>query len=215
MSSGRTENPLATGAGDDSPATRLASLLEDARGGCDRSLGELTERYRRYLLLVANTEISADLRAKFAPSDLVQETFLHAGQSFDRFTGSSEQELLAWLRRILHYRAMHAARRYQQVAGRDVTRELRLLGEQDGASWGIVDSSPTPSAHILAAEDRAALDRALARLSAEHRQIILLRTLERMSFAEIGTHMQCSAEAARKRWVRAVAHLRSGWKCDD
>ena len=139
----------------------VSSLIEGVRAGCDRSLGELAERYRRYLLLVANSEISADLQAKVAPSDLVQETFMHAGQSFGRFTGGSEQELLAWLRRILHFRALTAARRYEQAAARRVSRELPLATDAEEAGWAIADESPTPSAQILADEDRAALDRAL------------------------------------------------------
>jgi RNA polymerase sigma-70 factor, ECF subfamily len=38
-----------------------------------------------------------DLQAKGGGSDLVQETLLDAHKDFDRFTGRTEQEFLAWL----------------------------------------------------------------------------------------------------------------------
>jgi RNA polymerase sigma-70 factor (ECF subfamily) len=193
----------------------VSSLIDGARAGCDHSMGQLAERYRRYLLLVANTEISTNLQAKIAPSDLVQETFMHAGQSFGRFTGASERELLAWLRRILHFRALNAARRFDQVAARRVGRELPLVTGAEGGRSSLADRSPTPCAQILADEDRAALDRALGRLSEDDRSVILLRALERKSFADIAARLSCSAEAARKRWVRALAQLRHQWGRND
>src|ERR1700735_2333236 len=75
--------------------------LVEARQGSEKALGELFESCRNYLLLVANQELDPVLRAKVSPLDLVQETFLRAHHAFDRFTGSTEDELLAWLRRIL------------------------------------------------------------------------------------------------------------------
>lgn len=194
-------------------ATSVSSLIFGVRAGCDRSLGELAERYRRYLLLVANREISPDLQAKVAPSDLVQETLLHAGTSFERFNGNSEEELLAWLRRIMHFRALHAARRYQG-ASRHVDRERPLAAESEGDHSAVVDQSPTPVARATANEELAELNLALERLSADARQIIVMRTLERKSFTDIGAALGCTAEAARKRWARALTQLRSEWKHD-
>ena len=45
-------------------------------------MGELFETCRNYLLLVANISVGDDLRAGVAASDLVQETFLEAGEIF-------------------------------------------------------------------------------------------------------------------------------------
>ena len=47
------------------------------------------------------SSIGTTLRLRLDPSDLVQETFLEAHRDFPRFTGPTERELLAWLRRIL------------------------------------------------------------------------------------------------------------------
>src|SRR5262245_52253809 len=84
---------------------------------------------RQYLLLVANEQLDPDLRDKLGPSDLVQETFLEAQQDFGRFHGHSEQELLAWLRRILLNNLADARRRYRGAGKRDVGREIALADE--------------------------------------------------------------------------------------
>jgi RNA polymerase sigma-70 factor (ECF subfamily) len=190
-------------------ATAAGPLIEAARVGCNRSLGELTERYRRYLLLVANNELSPELRIKMAPSDLVQETLIHVAANFNRFAGSSEQELLAWLRRIMHFRAVHAARRFYDVSARNINREAPLATGDDSQAAPIADQSPTPLTTLLAFEELAALGSALAELDEPSRRVILLRSVERKSFSEIGQTLACSEAAARKRWVRAVNSIRT------
>src|SRR5437870_8093656 len=96
------------------PREGAAQWLAEARAGSPEALGQMLEACRGYLLLVAQRELAPDLRAKGGASDLVQETFLEAQRDFPRFSGRSEAELLAWLRRLLlnnlanftrHYRA--------------------------------------------------------------------------------------------------------------
>src|SRR5262245_66692989 len=81
----------------------LEQLLQAARAGSTEALGRVFEGCRHYLLLVANEGLESDLRAKAGASDLVQDTFLEAQQAFIRFQGTSERDLLAWLRQILLY----------------------------------------------------------------------------------------------------------------
>src|SRR5690349_9880962 len=82
---------------DDSPER----LLEQARAGCTDAQGRLLELYRNYLRLLARTQIDLALRVRLDASDLVQETLLEAHRDFRHFAGTTEKELLAWLRRIL------------------------------------------------------------------------------------------------------------------
>ncbi len=83
------------------PRDDFVTLTHAARDGCAESLGQLVDRCRNYLLLVANRGLNPDLRVKVGASDLVQETLLAAQRGFDRFEGSSDAELRLWLRRIL------------------------------------------------------------------------------------------------------------------
>src|SRR5229473_6861180 len=76
-------------------------LIAKARQGNAESLGALLELYRNYLYPLARTQIDLHLQARANTSDVVQETFLQACSHFSRFRGTSEKELIAWLRRIL------------------------------------------------------------------------------------------------------------------
>jgi len=49
----------------------------------------------------ARTGITAALKEKADPSDMVQETLLKAHRSFDQLRGRTEPELVTWLRQIL------------------------------------------------------------------------------------------------------------------
>ena len=62
-----------------------------------RALG----RYRSWLGLLARLQVEPRFRAKFDPSDIVQQTMLEAVRDSPNFRGSTEAELAAWLRKIL------------------------------------------------------------------------------------------------------------------
>ena len=108
----------------------MAERLQAARQGSADARGELLEGCRAYLLLIANTDLASDLRAKVGASDLVQETFLAAHQDFSRFRGGSKAELLGWLRSILMGTLSEFSRRYCQTAKRKLAREVPLDGSQ-------------------------------------------------------------------------------------
>jgi RNA polymerase sigma-70 factor (ECF subfamily) len=182
-------------------------LIVAARKGCQKSLGELAERYRRYLLHVANDSLNPALRAKVAPSDLVQEAMLVAHKNFPTFEGGSEAELLAWLRHIVYFRALQAARRYFGTAARDPRCEISMDGSRTIPQELMPDRDITPCTGLVTKELVTRLEEALAALEESPRRVIEMRSA-RMSFAQIGEALGCSAEAARKRWARAIAQLR-------
>src|SRR5262249_48816230 len=103
----RRSGVMTTGAKD------VAQLLYAARAGSPEALGQMLEACRCYLLGIADREFDAGLRAKGAPSDLVQETFLEAQRDFAQFQGSTEAELLAWLRRMLLHNLANFIRDYR------------------------------------------------------------------------------------------------------
>src|SRR5262249_18694074 len=90
----------------------LDVLLRRARAGDGLALGELLERYRNYLKLLARLQGDRRLKGKFDASDLVQETFLEAHRDFDQFRGVTERELAAWLRQILVSNLANLVRHY-------------------------------------------------------------------------------------------------------
>jgi RNA polymerase sigma-70 factor (ECF subfamily) len=191
------------------PALELSDFprtLAEARAGAGEALGRLWMECRNYLLFVANQHLDADLRAKVSASDLVQETFLEAQRAFAQFHGVREEELRAWLVRILANNIANATRSYRATEMRAVDREVPLAGpgEAGRGARDLAQDTPTPSDRAIAREDLEALERARARLPEHYRQALCLRYERQLSFAAIGAEMGCSAEAARKLWARAV-----------
>ncbi len=185
---------------------QLEGWLAAARQGSADALGGLLETCRNYLLLIANQQLDAQLRGKVGPSDLVQESFLEAQRDFGRFQGKTEEELLAWLRRILLNNLANISRHYRETEKRQIEREVRIT-ETAGLETGLICPGESPSAALIAGEQDEALHRAFAQLPEPARQVILWRNYERLPFEEIGRRLERSAEAARKLWVRALEQL--------
>jgi RNA polymerase sigma-70 factor (ECF subfamily) len=191
------------------PPHDVAQYLAAARAGSPEALGALLEGCRRYLLGIADREFDPGLRAKGNPSDLVQETFLEAQRDFASFRGSTDAELLTWLRRILLRNLANFIRHYRQTTKRRVDRELRL-GPADSTDNGVpplAAPTATPSRLAMAGEAARQLESAIARLPDDYRRILHLRYLEDRSFEEIAQVMQRSSNAVRLLWGRAVERL--------
>jgi RNA polymerase sigma-70 factor, ECF subfamily len=173
--------------------------------------GVLLEGCRQYLLMIANEVIGAELRAKIAPSDLVQETFLEAQRHRDAFRGRTRAELYGWLRKILECRMVDVRRAYLGTEKRDARREVAietLRAGLDGDGDILASRSPSPSSQAARAELVQGLDQALARLPEHYRQAVTWRHHEQLPWDEIGRRMGCTADAARKVWSRAIQQLR-------
>jgi RNA polymerase sigma-70 factor (ECF subfamily) len=192
------------------PSGRVAEWVTQARGGSAAAIGQILELCRQYLLLVANRELDEELRGKEGASDLVQQTFLEAHRDFGQFHGTTQAEILGWLRRILLNNLGNVRRRYVETGKRQIGRELPLEGNGPGVALtqSLALDSSSPSSRAAANEEAAALDRALNRLPPDYQEVILLRHEQGLSFGEVGELMDRSAEAARKLWTRAICQLR-------
>lgn len=196
--------------------TDLVRLLSAARRGHRDSLGQLLDLYVNYLKLMARTQLDKKLLARTSPSDVVQETLLEAHRDFDGFRGETPEEFLAWLRRILVHNIGHLVQRHVLAAKRDIRREVSLedVGQTLERSTSrlaavLADVGPTPSDNALQHEAGLVLADELEALSDEYREVIVLRHLEGLSFAEVGERMKRTAGAARMLWMRAIASLRT------
>lgn len=190
-------------------AERLEGWLAQAHAGEATALGEALEACRTYLLHVAEHELDANLRAKGGASDIVQQTFMEAQQDFSRFSGTSEAELLAWLRRMLLNNISNFRRQWVQTAKRSAKREVSIHPADSGAqerSW-LADGMSTPSKQMMAGEQEDALYAALDRLPEDYAQVLRLRYVEGLPFEEVATRMNRTANAVRKLWARAIEKL--------
>jgi RNA polymerase sigma-70 factor, ECF subfamily len=185
-------------------------LFEQARGGDTAALSQLLEAYRNYLRLLARTRIDSGFRVRLDPSDLVQETLLEAHRDFQQFVGSSEKELVVWLRQILVRNLTDQLRRHR-AKGRDWRRQhsLEVLLDKSCQQLdkALAQGISTPSAKAVQGEQAVLLADALSHLQADYREVIILRNLEHLSFDEIAERMGRSSGAARMLWTRALEKL--------
>jgi RNA polymerase sigma-70 factor (ECF subfamily) len=203
----RRRGTVSSGSGTPREAAQVEKWIEDARQGDREALGRLLDMCRHYLLLVANKELTPALWAKVAPSDIVQDSLLEAGRDFPGFLGDSEEELLAWLRSILHNNVLNI-RRHFETGKRQVELEVPL--EQcpdDQLLKGMSSPTETPSRQAQAREQDAQLQQALRQLPEHYRQVILLRSTENLTFAQIAEKLGSTPDAVRRLWGRAVEEL--------
>lgn len=178
-----------------------------ARAGDREALGRLLEMFRHYLLLVANEELAPAIQAKIAPSDIVQDSLMEACRDLPLFHGGSEKELLNWLRRILRNNVAKAHRHFD-TKKRQVEREVALQDiAPDDLLHGLVKQPETPSKHAQAHEQDEQLQRAMQQLPEHYRQVLLMRSLEGLTFVQIAEKLNSTDDAVRKLWGRAVEEL--------
>src|SRR5687768_8925393 len=188
------------------------ALLKEAVGGSEAALGRLLGSYETYLTLLARVQIGRRLQGKVDPADVVQEAFLEAHRQIGQFRGTTEAELVAWLRKILAGQLALTFRRFLGTKGRDVNLERDLGAQLDQSSQamdgGFVAGTSTPSQHVSKREQAVLLAKALDKLPPDYREVIILRHLEAMPFADVATRMGRSEDSVQKLWVRALASLR-------
>ena len=190
----------------------IEQLLHLARTGDGSALGQLVELYRNYLTLLARMQIGRRLQGKVDASDLVQETFLAAHRDFARFRGTTEGEFVCWLRQILAGNLADLVKHYFNARRRDVRLERRLADELEASSRAMnlqaVARQSSPSAQAARREQAVLLADALQTLPPDYREVIVLRHLEGLTFAEVARRMGRSLDAVEKLWVRALTRMR-------
>jgi RNA polymerase sigma-70 factor (ECF subfamily) len=167
----------------------------DARALSERELFEVL--YRRMRALAGANAPDLD--------DLVQ---LAAEQVFKRlpsFEGRSE--FLTWVYAVC-YRVLLKQRRWYR------RWSLRFRLEQENDPVPSVTDEALPSANIERRERARSLQAGLARLSEQHRAVIVLHDLEEMSIAEVAVIVDCNELTARSRLRDGRKRLRA-WLSSD
>ena len=169
------------------------------------------ERFREYLHLLAQLDVDAQLRGKLDLSGVVQQTLLEAHRDRAQFHGHSEEELAAWLRRILARNLVDEARKLKR-AGYDATRERSLEEALEESSarleaWLAAEQS-SPSQRVMRNEQLLQLSDALAKLPEDQREAVVRHHLQGESLVAVAKEMNRSKQAVAGLLHRGLTKLR-------
>jgi RNA polymerase sigma-70 factor, ECF subfamily len=154
-------------------AMNAGDLLRAFRSGDESAFAELVRRFETPLLRYARCLCSD------AAEDIVQDVFLRLARTpptlppdTSEFTDRGSAALASWLHRVARNRAMELLRSDR----RRTARELATAATEPTANeFDRVDASDT----------KIVVERALARLSDDQREVLILRLLSDRSYREI------------------------------
>jgi RNA polymerase sigma-70 factor (ECF subfamily) len=171
-----------------------APLIEAILAGDTAAFGQLVGHYqdRLYNALLRVLGSAEDAR------DVVQDAFVQAFVKLDSFRGSSA--FYTWLYRIAFNLAMSHHRRRHPTTSLD--------GAKVACGHEPADAGPAPEARFAQRERAELVHAALAQLSAEHRQVLVLRELEGCRYDQIADILQLPVGTVRSRLFRARLQLR-------
>jgi len=134
--------------------------------------------------------------------DVVQEAFLRAYRAFDSLRGPDARAWLLAIVRNCHLSALAERRRRGHEP---------LAEEHEADSQAAVAPLPDPERDSIERDARRMLERLIAGLAPEHREVLLLRELEDMSYREIATVTAVPIGTVMSRLARARAALKVSW----
>jgi RNA polymerase sigma-70 factor (subfamily 1) len=176
----------------------LRRAREGSRDALDLLLGECGER----LLAFIRLRLGPGLRSQLESGDILQITLMRAFQHIEQFDGDSRKSLVAWLVSIAQ-NAMRDQVDYVHRQRRDADRTVPL-SEAEEAMAAEVRSEVS---RLILTEETKRVEKALEALNPIHREVILLRKFEELSFQEIGERLGRSPDACRMLLARALTAL--------
>lgn len=175
-----------------------ADLLARSRGGETQAFDVLITRHRERVYMVAYHI----LRNSDEALDIVQDTFVRGWHNLAKFDGSAS--LASWLCRIATNAAIDVVRRRSAHPQTEFEAVPMAI---DAASHTTPARPETPGASLDRAEMRRRFEQALAKLSPEHRAVIVLKEIEDLSYQEIADSMGCSIGTVMSRLFYARKNL--------
>ena len=138
--------------------------------------------------------------------DLAQDGFVRAWRSLANFRGQSS--FFTWLYRIMTNVTLDWLRRKRIENGQEFDDTIGLSGIAPGAMTA-PQATVEPALKLADQEIRTRIDAAIAKLSDEHRAVIVMRELDGMEYQEIADAIGCSIGTVMSRLFYARKKLQT------
>ncbi|MCI8474541.1 MAG: sigma-70 family RNA polymerase sigma factor [Oscillospiraceae bacterium] len=175
-----------------------ASLIRAAQQGDQSAFARLVEanQGRIYSLCYRMTGNNEDA------ADLTQEAFLNAWRGLGSFGGQAA--FSTWLYRLASNACIDFLRREKRRMALSMTQEE----DEEGRQTDLPDERWAPERELERKELQAAVQEGLSTLSPEHRQVLLLRETEGLSYQEIAQCLSLEEGTVKSRIARARLALK-------
>lgn len=151
------------------------------------------------------------MRDRADAEDVVQDAYVRALRGFDGFRGEAMRPWLLAIVRNVAWRAL-AVRRRATNNVIPIEAAFSRTGEDDPEPMSLASDAPSAETRLIEAGDRALLTRALDAVTPLFREVLVLREVEEMSYAEIATVLGVPQGTVMSRLSRARAELRLRYK---
>jgi RNA polymerase sigma-70 factor (ECF subfamily) len=139
-------------------------------------------------------------RNRTEAEDLVQETCLRALRAMERLRPDSNVK--RWLFTILRNLWFNQLRQWRRAP------KIVALESDGTGPVSVADTAKDPHATFVSNIEREQVRNAIQQLSIQHREIIILREYEELSYREIATILECPLGTVMSRLASARSKLR-------
>jgi len=138
--------------------------------------------------------------------DIMQDTFIKAYHSLERFKIGADTNFSVWLYRIGINCSIDHLRKNKKQKDKIMPKD-----DMDRLSAPPNTSNPDDAHHRR--EVREKLEQVLDTLTQRQRMIFILKHYQELSIKEIAEYMDCSEGSVKKQLFRAVSVLKKRFKC--
>ena len=139
--------------------------------------------------------------------DLSQEVFIKAWQALPRF--EAKARFSTWLYRIAHNAVYDWVRKRKIESVGELNDEIFERERIDSASLTTPSGGEAPDSTMVQGELRDKIAAALAKISPEHREVVLLKDVQGLSYKEIAEVMSCELGTVMSRLYYARQKLQT------
>jgi len=179
------------------------TLVRRCRQGDQGAFRALVERYQKK----AFAQALGMVKDKDEAMDIAQEAFVKVYKYLDHFKGDSS--FYTWLYRIVSNLCVDRMRRKASAAGPDSREFDEKQDQEELATAGILSTrlGTNPQKAALRAELAAKIDEALEQIPEKHREILLMRELEGMSYEDMARVLEVPKGTVMSRLFHARAKM--------